>query len=113
MMIEKLLEPFIRVIDAELFKAVLFKNLEAGDIKDANKVGVIKPNTCSIELPVDARHQISKTSFISAFGESVYSQSNLLRRLDLFNPFSSGLHPRMQQAFYEWFSWDAQQFAYF
>src|SRR4051794_16303964 len=98
MVVEKLLELLIGVIDAELLEAIFLEDLKPGNIKNANEVRIVQSHTSSVQLAVYAGDQIAKPLFVDTLGQCIDRQLDLLRCLNLFYPFSSSLHSRMKKS---------------
>lgn len=79
-MIEKLLQLFIGVINAQLFEGVQLENFETGDIEYADKRGTL--TFASIERFVDTGDNPFEHTFVDRFGDRFDSIVNL-RGIDI------------------------------
>src|SRR5437762_1287522 len=112
-MVEKLLQLLVGIVDAELLEAVLFEDFETGNVEYADEVRVVKSHSGPIELPVDPGYQVAETSFVDTLRESVNAEANLLRGLNLLDPFPASLDHGMKQTLQKGLQGNSKEVAHF
>jgi hypothetical protein len=80
--IEELLQLLVGVIDAELFKAVLIKDFEAGNIKNSDEVRIISTSPSLVQLAIDAIDEVAEAAFVDTLSKSIDGKVDLFWCLD-------------------------------
>ena len=130
--VEKLLQLLVGVVDAQLLKRVLLENLKARDVQDTNKV---LATVARLERLVDARDKPAKDSIVECFGECVNSVFDLCMSCDVSrccialafllsssfhlldsllqsDPLRTGASARLEQRRYEFLKRNAKKMAH-
>src|SRR5690349_20482869 len=94
--VEKLLQLLVRIIDAELLKTVFVEDLKSSDIQNSNEVRIIASRPSLVQLSVDAGDEVAETALIYTLGKGIDCKIHSLGCLHLFNPLASGLYSRME-----------------
>ena len=106
-MVEQLLQLLVGVVDAQLFKAVQLKDLETGDVKDANEAGTLPLGP--IKRPVDPGDDPLEEALVGGLGDSLDGKLHLLFRLGFGHIVPSNLDPGLQERLGQVCHLDAQQ----
>ena len=106
-MVEQLLQLLVGVVDAQLFKAVQFKDLETSDVKDANEAGALPLG--AIKRPVDPGDYPFEEALVGGLGNGFYGKLHLLFCLGFSHIVPSNLDPRFQECLGQVCHLDTQQ----
>merc|ERR1719282_1169545 len=87
-MVEKLLETLVSVVDEELFQGVELENLKTSDIQDTNKV---LPGVGSVERVIDKSNDPIEHSGVQRLGSGRNGKSHLVFILTLFDEIFADL----------------------
>lgn len=107
--VEKLLESFVGVVDAELFKGVVFKDLETGDIQNANEGSVV---VASLQSLVDLVDNGAKRALVQALRKRLQGILNLLGISGLVHPLATSLDARAKETLDKLLRVDAKEVTY-
>ena len=71
MVVEKLLQLLVGVVDAQLLEAVIIKDFKTGNIKNTNEPAVLPGYCALVELVIDPGYEATETSLVDSLGQGI------------------------------------------